>query len=207
MSAPLYILGSGGYARELYAYARLLDPARPIFYVDDFDQTGRSLTGSAYHAQIECSGGESIMGAGRCEIRRRQAAEIRPPFATLIHPSAVVLGEVSAGCVIAPGAVIAPNAILHPHVLVNYNATVGHDTIIEQYSAIGPTAAISGLCYLEEAVYIGAGAVIREQLRIGHDTIIGMGAVVTKDIEPNKLAMGVPARSFDKSQSGKRWLK
>lgn len=207
MSAPLYILGSGGYARELHAYARLLDPARPIFYVDDFDRTGKSLTIAAYHAQVERDGGESIMGAGRCEIRRKQAAEIRPPFATLIHPAAVVMGEVGAGCVIAPGAVIAPNAVVHPHVLVNYNATVGHDTIIEQYSAIGPTAAISGFCHLGEAVYIGAGAIIREQLHIGHDAVIGMGAVVTKDIEPDKLAMGVPARVFDKSQSGKRWLK
>lgn len=79
--------------------------------------------------------------------------------------------------------------------------------MIESYSVIGPTAAIGGNCTLKEAVYIGAGAMIRERLTIEHDVVVGMGAVVTKDIPSDKLAIGIPARFLDKSQSGKRWLK
>jgi hypothetical protein len=204
---PLYILGSSGFAREVAAYARLLAPERAVFFVDDYDQSGESLTAAQYVERLRGDGGESVLGAGRCEIRRKQLAELQPPFATIIHPAAVVMGEVAPGCVIAPGAVIAPNARLESHVVVNYNATVGHDTLIQRLSVVGPGSAVGGWCQLGEASYVGAGALIRERLHIGHDAIIGMGAVVTRDVSPEQVAVGVPARFHPKSESGKGWLK
>jgi sugar O-acyltransferase (sialic acid O-acetyltransferase NeuD family) len=132
--------------------------------------------------------------------------EIRPPFATLIHPSAVVMGAVGPGCIVAPGAVIDPIASLDTHVFVNKNASVGHDASIGSLSVLGPVSMIGGWCQLHEAVYIGAGALIRERLEIGRNAIIGMGSVVTRDVPANKVAMGNPARITEKSNSGGGWL-
>jgi UDP-3-O-[3-hydroxymyristoyl] glucosamine N-acyltransferase len=78
--------------------------------------------------------------------------------ATVVHPSAVVMGQIAPSCVIASDAVIALNARLENHVVVNYNATVGHDTLIESLCVIGPGVAVGGWCRLTEATYIGAGA-------------------------------------------------
>lgn len=42
--------------------------------------------------------------------------------------------------------------------------------------------------------FIGSGAVILGGVTIGHDTIIGAGSVVTKDVPPSSFAVGIPAR-------------
>jgi maltose O-acetyltransferase len=43
-------------------------------------------------------------------------------------------------------------------------------------------------------VYIGAGAIILPGVKIGDRSIIGAGAVVTEDIPPDSVAVGVPAK-------------
>lgn len=43
-------------------------------------------------------------------------------------------------------------------------------------------------------VWIGKRAILREGISIGSGAIIGMGAIVTKDIPPYAIAVGVPAR-------------
>ena len=40
---------------------------------------------------------------------------------------------------------------------------------------------------------IGAGAIILPGRYIGREAMVGAGAVVTRDVEPRKLVIGVPA--------------
>ncbi|MFA6567392.1 MAG: acyltransferase [Victivallales bacterium] len=47
---------------------------------------------------------------------------------------------------------------------------------------------------IEDNVWIGANAVIIQGVRVGSGSIIGAGAVVTKDVEPYSVMGGVPAR-------------
>lgn len=46
-------------------------------------------------------------------------------------------------------------------------------------------------------VNIGWNAIIMPGVTIGDNCIIGAGAVVTKDVPPNSVAIGVPARVFE----------
>lgn len=43
-------------------------------------------------------------------------------------------------------------------------------------------------------VWIGERALIKAGVRIGHGAVIGMGSVVTKDVEPYAIVAGNPAR-------------
>jgi serine acetyltransferase len=47
---------------------------------------------------------------------------------------------------------------------------------------------------VEDGVWIGTGTKILDGVTIGRDSIIGAGAVVTEDIPPESIAVGVPAR-------------
>ncbi|MFA6609980.1 MAG: acyltransferase [Candidatus Omnitrophota bacterium] len=51
---------------------------------------------------------------------------------------------------------------------------------------------------IEEAVEVGLGAIILPGVTIGKYSLIGAGAVVTKDVEPYSVMMGVPAKLIRK---------
>ena len=53
---------------------------------------------------------------------------------------------------------------------------------------MGGNVNIGSLCYL------GSGAIIRNGINIGENSIIGMGSVVLKDVEPSSVIVGNPAR-------------
>lgn len=49
-------------------------------------------------------------------------------------------------------------------------------------------------CQIGNDVWIAAGAVVLHKAKIGDGAVIGSGAVVTRDIPPYAIAVGVPAR-------------
>ena len=53
---------------------------------------------------------------------------------------------------------------------------------------------IGGKVVIEDNVHIGTNAVILPNLKIGEGSVIGAGAVVTKDIPRGSIVVGIPAR-------------
>jgi acetyltransferase-like isoleucine patch superfamily enzyme len=51
-----------------------------------------------------------------------------------------------------------------------------------------------GKIEVEDNCFIGVNAIILPNVKIGRNSIVGSGAVVTKDIPPQSVAAGVPAR-------------
>lgn len=58
----------------------------------------------------------------------------------------------------------------------------------------GGVQEVVGCIEIMDNVFIGAHAVIINDVRIGPNAIIAAGAVVTKDVPPNKVVGGVPAK-------------
>jgi acetyltransferase-like isoleucine patch superfamily enzyme len=54
----------------------------------------------------------------------------------------------------------------------------------------GPTAPV----VLEENVWVGDGAIVCKGVRIGANSVVGAGAVVIRDVPPNTVVAGNPAR-------------
>jgi acetyltransferase-like isoleucine patch superfamily enzyme len=48
---------------------------------------------------------------------------------------------------------------------------------------------------VESRVSIGSGAVVLGGIRVGPGAVVGAGAVVTKDVAPGEVVIGVPARA------------
>jgi len=51
---------------------------------------------------------------------------------------------------------------------------------------------------IEEGAYIGANVIILPGVKVGKMTVVGAGAVVTKDVPDYTIVAGVPARSIKK---------
>jgi len=47
---------------------------------------------------------------------------------------------------------------------------------------------------IEARAWIGAGVTVLDGVTVGQGTIVGTGAVVTEDLPPNSMAVGIPAR-------------
>ncbi len=69
----------------------------------------------------------------------------------------------------------------------------GKPTILESYVTIGHRAVIHS-AYIETGCLIGIGAIVLDGVRVGSGSIIGAGCVVTKDVPPRSLTVGVPAK-------------
>ena len=77
-------------------------------------------------------------------------------------------------------------------------------TIIGENVFIGPGAAFTNDPYpmspkmagviVEDGVIIGGRAVIKPGVRIGQNSVVAMAAVVTRDVPPDVVVMGHPAR-------------
>jgi UDP-2-acetamido-3-amino-2,3-dideoxy-glucuronate N-acetyltransferase len=50
--------------------------------------------------------------------------------------------------------------------------------------------------FVKKGASIGSGAVIVAGVTIGENSIVGAGAVVTRDVPPNTIVAGVPAKNF-----------
>jgi carbonic anhydrase/acetyltransferase-like protein (isoleucine patch superfamily) len=69
----------------------------------------------------------------------------------------------------------------------------GKPTILAEYVTIGHRAVVHS-AIVERGCLIGIGAIVLDGVRVGMGSIIGAGCVVTKDVPPHSLMVGVPAK-------------
>lgn len=206
------VFGAGGFGKETMCYIMdcLSDTKYKmeeiaIFVVDDRYYTESSIFGipvipfsdfSNRNHEVLIAVGDSVE---RRKIANRLPADTR--FITLIHPKAIVskFTEIGDGSIIAPGAVVSCNTKIGKHAHINYNATIGHDCTIGDFFTASPGVNISGNCNLDECVFFGANATIKEKLSVNHNATIGMGAVVVKDITEAGIYIGSPAKRLEKN--------
>jgi acetyltransferase-like isoleucine patch superfamily enzyme len=50
--------------------------------------------------------------------------------------------------------------------------------------------------WVEDGCYLGQACAIKQYLRIGRGSLIGMGSVVVRDVPPNSVMVGNPARKL-----------
>lgn len=78
--------------------------------------------------------------------------------------------------------------------MIHVSSTFG-PTIIEDEVTVGHRVTLHG-CHVERQCLIGMGAIVMDEARVGEQTIIGAGALVSPGtvIPPRVLAIGSPAR-------------
>lgn len=102
---------------------------------------------------------------------------------TQINPFTVIYG--------GSGVFIGDNVMIAPHCMI---AAGNHDYLQIDIPMLKAGSLSKGPIVIEDGVWIGANVTITDGVTIGHDSVVGANSVITKDIAPYDIVVGVPAR-------------
>jgi sugar O-acyltransferase (sialic acid O-acetyltransferase NeuD family) len=204
------ICGTGGLAREIAPLALAQVRAAgstapdPVVFVPADPGDLSPVAGLPARALDQLEADYAlIVAVGDGGLRRRiaETAGEGRGFATVIADTARLRGRqtISAGAMLCDGVVVTDEVVIGRHFLANPRALVMHDCRIGDFVTLGPAAVINGNVEIGDDVWIGAGAVVKNgrpgaPLRIGQGAVVGMGAVVIRDVAPGETVVGNPAR-------------
>jgi len=90
------------------------------------------------------------------------------------------------------------STLLSENVKVDNLVHIAHGVQIGKNSLIIANSMIAGSVEIGENVWVSPSASIRQKLIIDNDALIGMGAVVVKNVDSSSIVAGNPAKPFPK---------
>jgi len=214
--AIVAVYGASGYGREVMPLVKKQFSNKPntkFYFVDDANFSGRinSTEVLSYSAFIKLEGEKKITVAiADANIRRCLQDKCildGIDVITILSDNCVVMDEV----IVGDGAVLSPFVTLTSNIKIgvgfhaNIYSYVAHDCIIGDYVTFAPSVKCNGNIHIEDGVYIGTGAIIKQgspskPITIGKGAVIGMGSVVTKSVAAGDVVFGVPAKSIKRGK-------
>ena len=141
-----------------------------------------------------------------CRLRERFYREAKAKGYSLIS-------YVSSRATVFPGTPIGDNCFIledntiQPFTRIGDNVVlwsgnhVGHHTVLLDHIHVTSHVVLAGRCVVSPHCFLGVNATVRDGLRLAEGSLIGMGAVVTRDTEPWGVYKGNPARKGDVSSA------
>lgn len=115
---------------------------------------------------------------------------------SLIDPSIFLsrTARIGVGCVLYPHCFVGHNADIGNYVFCLSGGSINHDDVIEDRVILASGVKLAGSVHVEAGCYLGQSCTVRQHLRIGRGSTIGMGAVVVRDVPPGCVLVGNPGR-------------
>jgi sugar O-acyltransferase (sialic acid O-acetyltransferase NeuD family) len=210
----IVVFGTGGFGREVAELIEDINAEAPqwnmIGWLDgNTDRWNSEIHGLpvlgdaawlAAHPEVQV-----IVAVGGPAAKRRIVDSLGVArFAILVHPSVRVRSrvQIAEGSIICEGTQLTTNIGLRRHTIVNIGCTIGHDCLLEDFSTVAPGVNISGNVRIGQGTDVGTGSKIIQGVTIGAWSIVGAGAVVSRDLPGNVTAVGVPAKVIKERAEG-----
>lgn len=129
-------------------------------------------------------------------------------FPPLIHPTATIshFCTISEGTVVMPQAVVGPNSTVGKFCILNTRSSIDHDCKMHDFSSLAPGATTGGHVTIGHRSAVSIGAIVRHNIEVGDDCVIGANSFLNKSIPNNTLAYGTPAKAIRNHQKGMPYL-
>lgn len=196
----LCILGGGGHALVVFEAAVAAGWSVAGFF-DDEDAPGLEAMTTRLGPMPTSAGNvacDAVLGIGGLGGRRRLLGVLEGVrWASVVHPSAQVsaTASVGPGGYVGAGAIINGRATLGPHAIVNTGAIVEHDCAIGENVHLAPRSVLGGGVRVGDDTLIGIGATVLPLVSVGSECVISGGGAAAHDVPDRTTAIGVPARS------------
>ncbi len=204
------IFGSGGFGRVILPLARRQAKADQIVFVQDHMLPGAHYVNGTRvisfgeFASEEFEGWTVVVAVGDTRARREiveRLTAVGRSFYSIFAPTSLKYDQVkiAEGAIFCDFTMCTSNVRIGRHFHCNIYSFVEHDCEIGDFVTFAPRVNCNGNVIIEDNVYVGTAAMLKQgrpdkPLRIGRGSIIGMGAVVTRDVAPGTTVVGNPAR-------------
>ncbi len=203
----LLLIGCGSHARVVLDLARAQGPLWKVVVAIDAmkkpeagELEGVPIRGGPEDLEHLLSGVDgALLGIGDNALRARLGARVlavKRPLVSCFHPKSSISprAQVADGVIVCPGAVVMTGARIGEGAILNTGCTVDHDGDIGAYAHIAPGAHLGGRVTVGPRTLVGICAAVRQNIRIGADSVVGAGAAVVDDMPGHARWGGVPAR-------------
>lgn len=207
MSRRLFIVGAGGFGRELEGHLEQAAPANRSWSIAGYlDDNPHALEGypSDYEIVGPVSGFEfqqhdlAIVAVAKPSAKRAifDAIAGRVELLTYVAPDANIgkFVRLGRGCIVGPRVVIGPNVTLGDGVFVNSGSMIGHDTTIGRYASFMANNNIAGGCTIGDEVFAASTVTIIPERSICDGAYLGAGSVVIQNVRERRTVFGNPAK-------------
>lgn len=204
------LFGTGGFGREIISFSRKHFKSNEIKFIDD-NELNNNVNGFEVLSRTEFLNlpvEKKFFNVSIADNKKRE--EIAEFFNSNackpieLFSSLSILNDntfIGQGSVRCDYTIISPNVHIGKYFHANRFSQIAHDCKIGNYVTFAPQVNCNGNVHVHDYVYVGTGAIIKNgtkdrPLVIGEGSIIGMGAVITKDVEPYTTMIGNPAKKM-----------
>ena len=208
----MLIVGAKGLAKELLQIIQESGQNQSLYFYDDVSLDSPKVLHSRYEVFSNTEQVRSlfnidprfILGLGQPHLRKQLSLKFEYLGGQLtstiskeayISREDVSLGE---GVSLMAGIKISNGVKIGKALLAYYDVIITHDVKIGDYVELSPGCKLLGRVSVKDKVHVGTGAIILPNITLGARAVIGAGAVVTKDVRPDTVVIGNPAKEYIK---------
>lgn len=208
----LLIVGTGGFAREVYWHAQnsigygtefiikgFLEGNVSLKSDDEYNLFPMPVLDNTINYEIAVDDVFIVAIGANVKLKHELADVIEKKggqFINLIHNTALIAPNAVLGndVILCPYTIVTCDTKIGNHVMFNLYTSLGHDSVVGDYSSLMCYVDIAGDVQIGTHTFWGNCSLAIPGSRIGNYVTVGAGAVILKNVIDNQTVVGVPAK-------------
>lgn len=133
------------------------------------------------------------------KLREEKAIAVKEKGFKLISyvsSKATIWSPIGENCFIMEDNTIQPFVEVGSNIVMWSGNHIGHHSKIKDNVFFSSHVVLSGHCIVESYCWLGVNSTIRDHVVLAEGTFVAMSATITKNTQPNKRYVGVPAKEY-----------